>query len=103
MSEYENFFDLDNYGIAVLSDEEGNEIEFEKQAIVPYEGKTYAVLTTPVSPAEDEEIEIAVFEIEEVDGDVSLTLVDDDAIYEAVIGICLEADEGDEADEGEDA
>ena len=103
MSEYENFFDLDNYGIAVLSDEEGNEIEFEKQAIVPYEGKMYAVLTTPVAPAEDEEIEIAIFEIENVDDDVSLTLVDDDAIYEAIINICLAEDEDAEGEDGEDA
>ena len=93
MSEFENFLDLENYGIAVLTDEEGNEIEFEKQAIIPYEGKLYALLTTPVNAADDTEVEIALFEIEEVEGEVSLTLVDDDEIYDAVLSIVLDGDD----------
>ena len=104
MTEFENFLDLENYGIAVLTDEEGNEIEFEKQAIIPYEGKLYAVLTTPVNPAEDEEVEIALFEVEEADGEVSLTLADDEAVYDAVLSILLNADEDEDPEEtdGED-
>jgi hypothetical protein len=101
MSEFENFLDLENYGIAVLTDEEGNEIEFEKQAIVPYEGKLYAVLTTPVNPAEDEEVEIAVFEVEEVEGEVSLTLADDDAVYDEVLSLLLNADDDEDVEETE--
>ena len=102
MSEFENFLDLENYGIAVLTDEEGNEIEFEKQAIIPYEGKLYALLTTPVNAAEDTEVEIALFEIEEVEGEVSLTLVDDDEVYDAVLSIVLDADDDDEETDGEE-
>ena len=101
MSEFENFLDLENYGIAVLTDEDGNEIEFEKQAIIPYEGKLYAVLTTPVNPADDAEVEIAVFEVEEVDGEVSLTLADDDAVYDEVLSILLNADDEEEGEESD--
>ena len=106
MTDFEMFLDIDTYGIAVLYDEENNETEFEKQAIVPYEGKLYAVMTTPVSteenPVDENDIEIAVFELENVDGEVSLTLVVDDDLYDTIINLCI-ADEEGEDEEGEDA
>ena len=104
MSEFENFLDLENYGIAVLTDEEGNEIEVEKIAIVPFEEKLYAVLTPVLGEDEEaeEEIEIAIFEIEDVEGEVSLTLVDDeDTCGEIMATLIAGEDEG--AEEGEEA
>ena len=101
MTDFENFMNLDEYPTAILNDEEGNEIEFEKIAILPLEDTMYAIMTPALeeAPAEDDEIEIAIFELAEgEDGSVMLTLVEDeekaDAVMQTVLGMME-----DEADE----
>ena len=104
MTDFENFMNIDEYPTAVLNDEEGNDIEFEKIAILPIEDALYAIMTPVLeeAPAEDDEIEIAVFELAEgEDGAVLLTLVEDeekaDAVMQTVLG--LMQDESDEEEE----
>ena len=101
MTDFENFMNLDEYPTAVLNDEEGNEIEFEKIAILPIDETLYAIMTPALeeAPEEDDEIEIAVFELAEgEDGAILLTLVEDeekaDAVMQTVLGMME-----DEADE----
>lgn len=101
MTDFENFMNLDEYPTAVLNDEEGNEIEFEKIAILPIDETLYAIMTPALeeAPEEDDEIEIAVFELAEgEDGAIMLTLVEDeekaDAVMQTVLGMME-----DEADE----
>ena len=89
----------------MLTDEEGNEIEFEKIAIMPLDEVTYAIMTPALeeAPAEDDEIEIAVFELAEgEDGAVMLTLVEDEEEADKVMQTLLGMME-DESDEGEEA
>ena len=103
MTDFENFMNIDEYPTAVLNDEEGNEIEFEKIAILPIEDTLYAILTPTLEeePDEDEEIEIAVFTLAEgEDGGVLLTLVEDEAEADSVMQTVLGMME-DESDEGE--
>ena len=104
MTDFENFMNLDEYPTAVLNDEEGNEIEFEKIAILPIEDTLYAIMTPALeeAPDEDEEIEIAVFTLAEgEEGTVLLTLVEDedeaDSVMQTVLGMM--ADEADEDEE----
>ena len=101
MTDFENFMNLDEYPTAILNDEEGNEIEFEKIAILPIDETLYAIMTPALeeAPEEDDEIEIAVFELAEgEDGAIMLTLVEDeekaDEIMQTVLGMME-----DEADE----
>ena len=101
MTDFENFMNLNEYPTAVLNDEEGNEIEFEKIAILPIDETLYAIMTPALeeAPAEDDEIEIAVFELAEgEDGAIMLTLVEDeekaDEVMQTVLGMME-----DEADE----
>ena len=105
MTDFENFMNLNEYPTAVLNDEEGNEIEFEKIAILPLEDTMYAIMTPVLEemPEEDEEIEIAVFELAEgEDGAVMLTLVEDEEQADKVMQTLLGMME-DESDEGEEA
>ena len=105
MTDFENFMNLNEYPTAVLNDEEGNEIEFEKIAILPLEDTMYAIMTPVLEemPEEDEEIEIAVFELAEgEDGAVMLTLVEDEEKADSVMQTVLSMMQ-DESDDAEDA
>ena len=105
MTDFENFMNIEEYPTAVLNDEEGNEIEFEKIAIMPFDEITYAIMTPVLeeAPTEDDEIEIAVFELAEgEDGAVMLTLVEDEEQADKVMQTLLGMME-DESDEGEEA
>lgn len=103
MTDFENFMDLENYSTVVLTDEEGNEIEFEKLAFVPRGEELYVVLT-PALPEdeelpEDAELEIAIFLVAEQDGDVDLTLVTDEELGNEIIEALLAEDEEDGEEE----
>ena len=104
MTDFENFMDIEQYPTAILNDEEGNEIEFEKIAILPIEDTLYAIMTPTLeeSPAEDEEIEIAVVELSEgEEGEVTLTLVEDeekaDSVMQTVLGMLEDESDEEEA------
>ena len=72
----------------VLTDEDGNEIEFELCDTVEYEGRQYAVLL----PADEESEEVVIMEIED-DPDSEDTLfemVEDEAVIDAVFSLFRE-------------
>ena len=79
--------------IIVLTDEDGNEHEFELLAVIPYKGDDYAVL----APAGDEEIEeVLILQYEEQDGEELLVTVESDVAFQAVFDLFQEAMEADE-------
>ena len=73
--------------ILSLTDENGNETQFEYLACIEYEGKVYLVLL----PAEDDSAEIVILEIEPVDEENENYLaVEDQETLDAVYGIFKE-------------
>ncbi len=70
--------------IITLTDENGEEIDFEYLDCIEYEGKEYLVL----SPAEEDSGDIVILEIEPVDEENENYLaVDDEATLDAVFQI----------------
>ena len=73
--------------ILSLTDENGNETQFEYLDCIEYEGKEYLVLL----PAEDDSAEIVILEIEPVDEEnENYIAVESEDILEAVYGIFKE-------------
>ena len=85
--ENENLIPEEESSILTLTDENGNDVDFEYMDCIEYEGKEYLVLM----PAEDESDEIVILEIEPVDEENENYLsVDDEAVLNAVFGIFKE-------------
>ena len=83
----EEFIPEEEVSILTLTDENGNDAEFEYMDCIEYEGKEYLVLI----PVEDESGEIVILEIEPVDEETENYLsVDDESILDAVYGIFKE-------------
>ena len=73
--------------IITLTDENGNETEFEYLDVIEYQGKEYLILM----PAEDDNGEIIILEIEPVDEENENYLaVEDEAVLVAVYEIFKE-------------
>ena len=73
--------------ILTLTDENGDEIQFEYLDCIEYEGKEYLILM----PVDEESNEIVILEIQPVDEENENYLaVEDEAILEAVYGIFKE-------------
>ena len=73
--------------VLTLTDENGNDVEFEYMDCIEYGGKEYLILM----PAEDESGEIVILEIEPVDEENENYLsVDDEAVLNAVYSIFKE-------------
>ena len=73
--------------ILTLTDEHGDEIQFEYLDCIEYEGKEYLILM----PVDEESNEIVILEIQPVDEENENYLaVEDEAILEAVYGIFKE-------------
>ena len=73
--------------ILTLTDEKGNDIDFEYLDCIEYEGKEYLVLM----PADDVATEIVILEVEPVDEETENYLsVDDEAVLNAVYAIFKE-------------
>lgn len=73
--------------IISLTDEEGNEVEFELIDSVDYEGKEYLILLPP----DDEAAEVVILEVEpHKDGTESYLTVNDEATLNAVYEIFKE-------------
>ena len=73
--------------ILTLTDENGNDVDFEYLDCIDYEGKEYLVLM----PAEDEAGEIIILEVEPVDEETENYLsVDDEDVLNTVFGIFKE-------------
>lgn len=76
--------------ILSMTDENGNEVEFEYLDCLEYEGKEYLVLL-PVTEAEEESEELVILEVEPVDEENENYLsVSDEAILNAVYDIFKE-------------
>ncbi len=74
-------------GILTLTDENGNDIDFEYLDCIDYEGKEYLVLM----PAEEESGEIVILEVEPVDEENENYLsVEDEDVLNAVYEIFKE-------------
>jgi len=92
MSEYGNDF-------VVLTDEEGNEQEFEHISTLEHNGKTYcAFIPAEMSLAEEAEVVILRLENEGTDDEV-LVSIDDDAEAEEMFNLFLEQMEEEMFDE----
>ena len=73
--------------ILTLTDENGEDVDFEYLDCMTYQGKEYLVLM----PAEEESSEIVILEVEPVDEELENYLsVSDEAILDAVYGIFKE-------------
>lgn len=73
--------------ILTLTDENGQDADFEYLDCIEYQGKEYLVLM----PAEEESSEIVILEVEPVDEELENYLsVSDEAVLDAVYGIFKE-------------
>ena len=85
--ENENLIPEEEVSILTLTDENGNDVEFEYMDCIEYEGKEYLVLM----PADDEANEIVILQVEPVDEENENYLsVGDEAVLNAVFGIFKE-------------
>ena len=74
-------------GILTLTDEDGQEVDFEYLDCIDYDGKEYLVLM----PADQAETQIVILEVEPVDEENENYLsVNDEAVLDAVYGIFKE-------------
>ena len=86
--ENENIMEMEEeVSILTLTDENGNDVNFEYLDCIEYQGKEYLVLL----PEEEDAAELVILEVEPVDEEVENYLaVEDEAVLEAVYGIFKE-------------
>ena len=85
--ENENLIPEEETSILTLTDENGNDGDFEYMDSIEYGGKEYLVLM----PADEESDEVVILEIEPVDEETENYLsVDDEDVLNAVFGIFKE-------------
>ena len=85
--ENEEILQEEEQSILTLTDEDGNEVNFEYLDVVAYGGKEYLVLM----PADEAETQIVILEVEPVDEENENYLaVEDEAVLDAVYGIFKE-------------
>ena len=83
----EELLNEEEISLLSLTDEEGNEVEFELIDSVDYEGKEYLILLPP----EEEAAEVVILEVEpHADGSESYLTVDNEEVLNAVFGIFKE-------------
>ena len=73
----------------VLTDEDGNEVEFEHIDTVEVDGETYMAFI-PAELAVDEEAEVVILKVVEEDGEEVLVSVEDDDEADRVFDIVME-------------
>jgi uncharacterized protein YrzB (UPF0473 family) len=84
LMENENLIPEEEVSILTLTDENGNDVEFEYLDSIEYNGVEYLCLL----PTDDEENEIVILEVEPVDEETENYLaVEDEAVLEAVFAI----------------
>ena len=84
----------------VLTDEDGNEVEFEHIDTVEVDGETYMAFI-PAELAVDEEAEVVIIKVVEEDGEEVLVSVEDDDEADRVFDIVMERVEDMYEDDGE--
>lgn len=78
-----------------LTDEDGNEVEFEHIDTVEYKGETYLAFI-PAELALEEEAEVVILQVVEENGEEILATVEDDEIADAVFQLVIERAEAEE-------
>lgn len=73
----------------LLTDEDGNEVEFEHIDTIEVEGKMYMAFI-PAQLAVDEEAEVVILKVVEEDGEEILVSVDDDEEADRIFAIVME-------------
>lgn len=87
MENEELFLDEEETSIITLTDDKGEEADFEYLDCIEYEGKEYLVLT----PADEDACEIIILEIEPVDEEnENYIAVEDENILNTIYGIFKE-------------
>ena len=87
MENIENVIPEEEAGILTLTDENGNDQNFEYLDVIEYQGKEYLILM----PAEEEETHIVILEIEPVDEENENYLsIDDEDLLNTVYGLFKE-------------
>lgn len=81
--------------LVTLTDEDGNEVEFEHIDTVEYEGETYLAFI-PAELSLEEEAEVVILQVVEENGEEILASVEDDAIADAVFDLVIERAEAEE-------
>lgn len=85
--ENEILLDEEEVSVLTLTDENGNDVEFEYLDAIEYEGKEYLVLT----PMDDDSGELIILEVQPVDEEIENYLaVEDEATLTAVYEIFKE-------------
>ena len=85
--ENENLLPEEEVSILTLTDENGQDVNFEYLDCIEYEGVEYLVLM----PEDDESEEVVILEVEPVDEELENYLsVDDEAVLDAVFEIFKE-------------
>ena len=85
--ENEILLDEEEVNVLTLTDENGNDVEFEYLDAIEYEGKEYLVLT----PMDDDSGELIILEVQPVDEEIENYLaVEDEATLTAVYEIFKE-------------
>ena len=85
--ENKEILEEEEMNLLTLTDEDGNESEFEYLDVIEYQGKEYLILL----PADEESSEVVILEIEPVDEETENYLaVDDRSILNAVYEIFKE-------------
>lgn len=84
----------------VLTDEDGNEVEFEHIDTVEVDGTMYMAFI-PAELAVDEEAEVVILKVEEEDGEEVLVSVDNDKEADRVFQIVMERVEDMYEEDGE--
>ncbi|WNX83709.1 DUF1292 domain-containing protein [Agathobaculum sp. NTUH-O15-33] len=78
-----------------LTDEDGNEVEFEHIDTVEYKGETYLAFI-PAELAVEEEAEVVILQVVEENGEEILATVEDDEVADAVFQLIIERAEAEE-------
>lgn len=84
VSPIDALFDENNTDNIVLFNAENEKVEFEQIALVPINGKVYAILKPTTEMTGVGEDEALVFVIDEVDDEDCLLIVEDDDIIDTV-------------------
>ena len=84
----------------VLTDEDGNEVEFEHIDTVEFDGNLYMAFI-PAELAVDEEAEVVILRVDDEDGEEILVSVDDDDEADRIFQIVMERVEDMYDDAGE--
>ena len=87
MENIENVIPEEEAAILTLTDENGNDQNFEYLDVIEYQGKEYLILM----PAEEEETHIVILEIEPVDEEnENYRSIDDEDLLNTVYGLFKE-------------